>query len=66
MAFSALGQVIERVAAMTRKGITLEFIIPTVVAVVLSIILSIGGVYLTNCYLGPVDQSEIHVAGSAE
>jgi hypothetical protein len=51
---------------MTRKGITLEFIVPTVLAFVLTIVLSIGGVYLANCYLGPVDQSEIHVAGSPE
>jgi len=49
---------------MTRKVIPLEFIVPTVLAIVLSIMLSIGGVYLANCYLGPVDQSEVHVAGS--
>lgn len=49
---------------MTRKVITLEFIVPTVLAIVLSIILSIGGIYLTNCYLGPVDQPEVRVASS--
>jgi hypothetical protein len=50
---------------MTHKGITLEFIVPTVLAIVLSTVLSIGGIYLANCYLGPIDQSEIYVAGGS-
>jgi hypothetical protein len=51
---------------MTRKVIILEFVAPTVLAVVVGIVLSVGAVYLTNCYLGPVDQSEANhsVAGS--
>jgi hypothetical protein len=51
---------------MTRKVIILEFVAPTVLAVVLGIVLSAGAVYLTNRYLGPVDQSEANhsVAGS--
>jgi hypothetical protein len=51
---------------MTRKVIILEFVAPTVLAVVLGIVLSVGAVYLTNRYLGPVDQSEANhsVAGS--
>jgi hypothetical protein len=51
---------------MTRKVIILEFVAPTVLAVVVGIVLSVGAVYLVNCYLGPVDQSEANhsVAGS--
>jgi len=46
----------KRVSAMTHKAITLKFVVPTVLAVALGI--SIGAVYLTNRYLGPVEQSE--------
>jgi hypothetical protein len=46
---------------MTRKVITQEFIVPTVLSIVVAIVLSIGGVYLANCYLGPVDP-EVHAA----
>jgi hypothetical protein len=51
---------------MTHKAITFEFVVPTVLAAVLGIALSIGAIYLTNRYLGPVDQSEANhsVAGS--
>jgi hypothetical protein len=31
---------------------------PTVLALAISIVLSIGAVYLTNIYLGPIDQAE--------
>jgi hypothetical protein len=48
---------------MTRKVITLEFVVSTLVSVVLSIVLSIGAVYLINCYLGPVDQSDVYASG---
>jgi hypothetical protein len=41
---------------MTHKVITLEFVVPTVLAIVLGILLSIGAVYLTDRYLGPADQ----------
>jgi hypothetical protein len=44
--------------AMTRKMLTLEFVVPTVVAIALGFLLSIGAVYLTDRYLGPADQSE--------
>ncbi|MGC2812951.1 MAG: hypothetical protein WA303_21610 [Bradyrhizobium sp.] len=44
---------------MTHKVITFEFVVPTVLAAVLGIVLSIGAVYLTNRYLGPVDQAEV-------
>jgi hypothetical protein len=43
---------------MTQKVITFEFVVPTVFAAVLGIVLSIGAVYLTERYLGPVDQTE--------
>jgi hypothetical protein len=42
---------------MTRK-VTLEFVIPTLLSVLIAIVLSIGAVYLTNIYLGPIDQAE--------
>jgi hypothetical protein len=55
----------ERVSAMTHKVITLEFVVPTVIAIVLAIVLSIGAVHLINTYL-PIDPAEAHypVAGS--
>ena len=43
---------------MTHKMITFEFVVPTVFAAVLGMVLSIGAVYLTERYLGPVDQLE--------
>jgi len=51
---------------MTHKAITLEFVVPTVLAIALGIVLSIGAVYLTDKYLGPIHQAEAHhsVAGS--
>ena len=42
---------------MTHK-VTFDFILPTVFAVALGTALSIGAVYLTECFLGPVDQVE--------
>jgi hypothetical protein len=53
---------------MTHKGITLEFVVPTVLAIALGISCSIGAVYLTDKYLGPVDQAEANrsLAGSRE
>ena len=43
---------------MTHKVIAFQFVSPTVLAAVLGIVLSIGAIYLTNRYFGPVDQSE--------
>jgi hypothetical protein len=40
--------------AMTGKVITLEFVLPTLLAIVLGILLSIGAVYLADRYLGSV------------
>jgi hypothetical protein len=50
----------KRVSAMTRKMITVEFVVPTVLAIALGIVLSIGAVYLIDSYLGPIDQAEAH------
>ena len=53
---------------MTHKVIALEFVVPTVLAIALGIVLSIGAVYLTDKYLGPVDQLEANrsLAGGRE
>jgi hypothetical protein len=45
---------------MTRKVITLEFVVPTALAIALAIMLSIGAVYLSEIYLGPIEQAEAH------
>jgi hypothetical protein len=43
---------------MTRKVITMEFVVPTVLAIALAIVFSIGAVYVANLLLGPVEQAE--------
>jgi hypothetical protein len=50
----------------TDKAIALEFVVPTVLAIALGIVLSIGAVYLIDNYLVPIDQAEAYhsVAGS--
>jgi hypothetical protein len=52
---------------MTHKAITLKFFVPTVLAVALGIMLSIGSVYLTVKYLALIDLAEADhsVAGSS-
>lgn len=45
---------------MTRKVITVEFVVPTALAIALGIMLSVGAVYLTDRYLGPIEQAEVH------
>ena len=45
---------------MTRKAITVEFVVPTALAIALGIMLSVGAVYLTDRYLGPIEQAEAH------
>jgi len=51
---------------MTHKVIIVEFVVPTLFAIVLGIVLSIGTVYLTDKHLVPIDQTEANhsVAGS--
>jgi hypothetical protein len=41
-------------SAMTCKIITVEFVLPTAIAIALGILLSIGAVYLAEHYLGSV------------
>jgi hypothetical protein len=49
---------------MTRKTIgqdqldNFSVVVPTVLAAALAIVLSIGAVYLTEMYLGPIEQLE--------
>ena len=45
---------------MTSKVITLEFVLPTVLAIALGVALSIGAVYLIDNYFSSVDQAEVH------
>jgi hypothetical protein len=47
---------------MTRKVITQEFVVPTILAIALGIALSIGAVHLTDKYLVPIDQAEAAVS----
>ena len=42
---------------MTHKVISLGFVIPTALAIVVGIVLAVGGVYLGH-YLGSVDQAD--------
>jgi ABC-type amino acid transport system permease subunit len=43
----------------------LEIVVPTVLAVVLAIVLSIGAIYLTEIFLGPIEQVEAHQSVAA-
>jgi hypothetical protein len=52
----------KRASAMTRKVIALEFVFPTVLAIALGFLLSVGAVHLTDKYLVPVDQAEAYHA----
>jgi hypothetical protein len=45
---------------MTHRVITLEFVVPTVLAIALGIVLSIGAVYLADRFLAPIDEAEAH------
>jgi hypothetical protein len=46
--------------AMIRKVRNVEFVVPTVLAVALAIVLSIGAVYLAEIFLGPIEPVEAH------
>jgi hypothetical protein len=48
---------------MTRNVITVEFVIPTVLAIALGLALSIGAIYLINNYLSSIDQAEVRYLG---
>ena len=54
----------ERVSAMIRKVSNVEFVVPTVFAIALAIALSIGAIYLTEIFLGPIEQVEARQPGS--
>jgi hypothetical protein len=45
---------------MICKIITQEFVVPTVLAVALAIVFSVGAIYLSELFLGPIDQVEAH------
>ena len=47
---------------MTTRVITLEFVVPTALAVALGFALSFGAVYLTDRYLFPADPFETDYA----
>jgi hypothetical protein len=49
---------------MTKKVITIEFIVPTIVAIVLGVALSICAAYSIDCYLGRIDHAEAHYAAA--
>jgi hypothetical protein len=51
---------------MTRKGNTLEVVVPTLLAIALAIVLSIGAVHLIENYLGPIDQAEAHYSAGGD
>jgi hypothetical protein len=51
---------------MTKKVIAFEFVVPTVLAVALGFVLSIGAVFLTNKYLGPIDQAEANFSAAVD
>ena len=45
---------------MTFKIIAFEFVVPTGMATAPAVMLSIVAVYLTDRYLGPIEQAEAH------
>ena len=49
---------------MIRKGHNVEFVVPTVIAVALAIVLSIGAIFLAEIFLGPIEQDEAHQSES--
>ena len=50
-------------AYMAYKLITSEFVVSTILAIVLAIGLSFGAVYLTNNYLFPVGPAQAGIVG---
>jgi hypothetical protein len=49
---------------MSYRVITLEFVVPTVLAIALAIMLSVGAVFVTDIYLGPIDHAEADYSGA--
>ena len=54
----------KRGSAMTYKVVALEFVVPSVLAIALAIVLSIGAVPLIDNYLGPMDQAEANYSAA--
>jgi hypothetical protein len=54
----------KRLSAMTYKVIALEFVVPTLLAIALAIVLSIGAVHLIDNCLGPIDQAEANYSAA--
>ena len=54
----------KRVPAMTHKAITLKFVVLTVLAIALGIMISIGAAHLTDKHSAPIDRHAL--AGSHE
>jgi hypothetical protein len=49
---------------MTYKVIALEFVVPTLLAIALVIVLSIGAVHLIDNHPGPIDQAEANYSAA--
>jgi hypothetical protein len=49
---------------MIRRLSNVEIVIPTVFAVTLAVVLSIGAVYLTEIFLVPIEQVEANQSGN--
>ncbi len=49
---------------MIRRVNNIEIVIPTVFAIALVIVLSIGAIYLTEIFLEPIEQVEAHQSGN--
>ena len=49
---------------MIRKVSSVEIVVPTVLAVALAIVLSIGAIYLTEIFLGAIERVEAHQSRS--
>jgi len=45
--------------------ITMEFVVPTMIAIVLGVALSICAVYSIDCYLGLIHQAQAHYPSPA-
>jgi hypothetical protein len=48
------------------QRVILEFVVPTMLAIVLGIVLSIGAVYLTDRYMGSTDQSRYTIIATTD
>ena len=44
--------------------VTVEFVVPTMIAIVLGIALSICAAYSIDCYVGPIEQAEAYYSAA--